>query len=159
MRAEILKNDNRYIATSTRLFYQPVSRVWAMLTEDEHLQKWFAELKVGDLREGGFISFTMGEGYTERLTINRYNAPSILAFDWFGDEVQFSIEPIHEGSRLTFTQKFESVNEQRIKDLAGWHVCLDVIEALLSGKSDFDRTEEWKKWYVEYEELVKSMKE
>lgn len=41
------------------------------------------------------------------------------------------------------------------KDLAGWHVCLDVIEALLDGKSIKDRVAIWKAYYPKYQQTVK----
>jgi hypothetical protein len=40
------------------------------------------------------------------------------------------------------------------KDLAGWHVCLDVIGALLDGKPLKPREDEWKTWHEKYLQIV-----
>ena len=49
------------------------------------------------------------------------------------------------------------ITEHTPKDLAGWHVCLNVIQALLEGKSVDFREEEWKYWYEEYKKEIEKI--
>jgi hypothetical protein len=89
MIAVIQKAENGYIARYERHLQHSVEKVWAYLTENDKLIKWFSEL----------------EDHTP-------------------------------------------------KDLAGWHVCLDVIKALLDGKTFESRNEEWKIQYELYKQLL-----
>ena len=43
-------------------------------------------------------------------------------------------------------EKLTKIKDHTPKDLAGWHACLDVIHALLDGRSTDFRQKEWKKW-------------
>ena len=79
---------------------------------------------------------------------------SVLEFDWFGDVVRFELHPEPTGCLLIFKEKFNTKSDQTIKDLAGWHVCLLVIESLLDGKPIDSRTDEWKKWYDIYKQAM-----
>ncbi|WP_349305777.1 hypothetical protein [Bacillus sp. FJAT-49711] len=45
------------------------------------------------------------------------------------------------------------------RDLAGWHVCLDVISALLDGKIIENRKAEWEKWFPRYVKAINEIKE
>lgn len=154
MIAEIQRLEQGYIACSERHIEHSVTDVWAMLTDNEKLEKWFQELRVGELCEGGFMEFDMSEGKFEQLEILEYKALAVLAFDWFGDTVRFKLSPEPKGCLLTFTEKFNIITDQTIKDLAGWHICLDVIESLLNDKPMLAREEEWKKCYEKYKQAM-----
>jgi uncharacterized protein YndB with AHSA1/START domain len=71
MLADVEAAQNGYIARFERFFPHPVKKVWSMLTDNEELSKWFPELRVEDLREGGVILFDMQDG-TRRI-IGREN--------------------------------------------------------------------------------------
>ena len=58
-----------------------------MLTENEQLEKWFSELRIDDLREGGFIKFDMQNGNFEEMEIIELKIYSILEFTWDKDIV------------------------------------------------------------------------
>jgi uncharacterized protein YndB with AHSA1/START domain len=157
MIADIKKIEKGYIARFERHVEHPIEHVWAMLTDNEELEKWFQELRVGDPRKGGFMMFDMQDGEFEELEIFEHSLLSVLEFDWFGDVVRFELHPEQDGCLLIFKEKFETITEQRVKDLAGWHVCLDVIKSLLDGKSVQSREEEWKKWHSKYEQAVNEL--
>lgn len=52
------KVENGYIARFERNIKHSVEKVWALLTENDKLAKWFSELSVDDLREGASSSLT-----------------------------------------------------------------------------------------------------
>lgn len=157
MIATIQKEHGIYKARYERHLHHSVQEVWAMLTDNNKLQQWFTELQITDLRKGGIIQFDMQDGAYIDMQILDYEPSRILAFEWGKDIARFELSPITNGCQLTFTETLSSFTEQTIKDLAGWHVCLDVIEAILDKRTIDSREDEWKTWYVQYEKLLEPL--
>ena len=153
MIADIKQTEEGYIAHYERRIEQPVERVWAMLTDNRELAKWFQELRVGEPSKGGCMKFDMGDGKFKALEIFEYSPFSVLAFDWFGDSVRFELQSVQDGCVVVFQERFTTITKQTAKDLAGWHVCLIVIESLLVGQQLDSRKEEWEKWFEQYERV------
>ncbi|WP_342599540.1 SRPBCC family protein [Psychrobacillus sp. FSL H8-0483] len=158
MIATIQKESEIYTARYERHFHHSVEEVWSMLTDNEKLQQWFTELQVVDLRNGGLIKFDMQDGNFIDMKILDYEAFKILAFEWGEDIARFELSSVNDGCQLTFIETISSFSEQKVKDLAGWHVCLDVIEAILDGRTIASRKDQWKAWYVKYEELLEGLR-
>ena len=158
MTAEITTTDKGCLVHMERQLSHSRERVWAMLTDNKQLEKWFDELRVGNLAVGGFMKFYVKDVMDEKLVITELKTLSVFAFDWFGDEVRFELQEQLNGCQLTFTEQINKLTEQTKKDIAGWHVCLDVIEALLDGR-EIERTTEWEKWYVEYSQVIDGLTE
>lgn len=156
MIATIQEENASYTARFDRHFNHAVEEVWSMLTDNEKLQQWFAELRIADLRKGGLIQFDLQDGTFIDMQIVDYEPSKVLAFEWGEDIARFELSPVSDGCQLTFIETISSFTEQTIKDLAGWHVCLDVIEAILDGRT-IARKDEWKTWYVKYEELLQEI--
>ncbi|MBU8878293.1 SRPBCC family protein [Bacillus sp. FJAT-29790] len=159
MIAKIEKVESGYKATFERLFMHPVEKVWKMLTDNEQLAKWFSELRVDELRKGGFIKFDMQDGTFVDMEIIDLNVFSVLEYTWGEDIVRFELEQESDGCKLILIEKIKEMTNHTPKDLAGWHVCLDVINKLLDGKTIGSREEEWKKWYEQYVPAVKKASE
>lgn len=154
MIATIQKESEIYTARYERHFHHSVEEVWSMLTDNEKLQQWFTELEVVDLRNGGLIKFDMQDGTFIDMKILDYEAFKVLAFEWGEGIARFELSPVSEGCQFIFIETLSSITEQTVKDLAGWHVCFNVIEALLDGRTVVSREDEWKSWYVKYKELI-----
>lgn len=159
MMADIKKVDEGYRASMTLTLASSPENVWNMFMDNEKLKEWFDELTMYDPREGGTIRFDMGNGSFEDLKIYEFEEPSVLAFDWFGDRVKFQITPDQANTLLTFTEEFQSITDQTAKDLAGWHVCLLVIEGLLDGPIVEERMNEWHPLYEKYKEQLNALSE
>jgi uncharacterized protein YndB with AHSA1/START domain len=153
MLAVIEKLENGFSASFERHLRHSVENVWAFLTENDKLAKWFSELRVEELREGGVIKFDMGDGTYEEMTIIELKNYSVLEYTWGEDVVRFELAEEPEGCKLNLIEKISTLTNHTPKDLAGWHVCLDVISALLDSRQ-IAREEEWKKWYEKYVEAV-----
>ncbi|MEC1523002.1 SRPBCC family protein [Neobacillus niacini] len=149
MIAHIEKVENFYIATFERHLKHSVKEVWSYLTDNEKLPKWFSELRVDELHKGGVIKFDMGDGTFEDLSILDLKINTVLEFSWWKDTVRFELTEESKGCSLRLIEKINTITDHTPRDLAGWHVCLDVIEALLDGRS-IERKEEWKVWYEKY---------
>lgn len=150
MLASITQAENGYSVRFERNLKHAVESVWSMLTDNEKLAQWFPELRVADLREGGLIKFDMQNGHFEEMTITRLKALSVLEFTWAEDIVRFELYAEPEGCRLVLIEKLVQITAHTPRDLAGWDVCLDVIEALLDGKTIASRKDVWKMKYDKY---------
>ncbi len=156
MIAHIEKVENGYTATYERHLNHSVQEVWSYLTENEKLPKWFSELRVEELRKSGVIKFDMGDGTFDDLSILDLKVNSVLEFSWWEDTVRFELTEESNGCFLRLIEKINTITDHTPKDLAGWHVCLDVIEALLDGRT-IERKEEWKVWYEKYVTEIKEV--
>jgi len=157
MLATIQIQQNSSIVKFNRPLSHSVDAVWAVLTENGKLQKWMNNLEIIDLRKNGKIHFNMNDGtdtYME-VTITDYVEKEVLEFDWGKDTVRFELSPTSSGSMLVLLESIGELTEHTPKDLAGWHICLDLLSDLLNGTvhEEFPM-EEWKKWFVEYKQLV-----
>ncbi|NEU31299.1 SRPBCC family protein [bacterium LRH843] len=154
MIANIQKSGNDFIAKFERYMDHSVEDVWAMLTENEKLTQWFSELKVDELRKGGIIKFDMQDGTFEEMTILNLELYSVLEFTWANDIVRFELTPEQDGCLLVLNETLKVITNHTPKDLAGWHVCLDVIKDILDGRIIEFRKERWEKWFEEYVKAI-----
>ena len=150
MLAHIEKVENGYRARFERHLHHSIEEVWSWLTENDKLAKWFLELSVEDLREGGIIKFDLQNGSFEEMKILELNMYSVLEYTWGEDTVRFELNSKSDGCQLVLIEKIKKVTDHTPRDLAGWHVCLEVIQALMDGKTFDSRPEEWTKWYEKY---------
>lgn len=154
MLADIRIDEGGYIACFTRHFSHSTAVVWSYLTDNEKLKQWFSELQVDKLREGGAIRFDMRDGNFIELEITEFKSGSVLEYTWGTDRVRFELYPEADGCRLLLVEKLSKITDHTPKDLAGWHVCLDMIQVLLGEKTIESREEEWKIRYQEYSQLI-----
>jgi len=91
----------------------PVPRklVWRALTDPEQLAGWFCNQAELDLRPGGAMLFDFGGGEQASAEIEKADPERRLAFRWqpAGDDpattlVQFTLEEVPRGTRLTLTE-------------------------------------------------------
>lgn len=159
MLANIHKDKNGYIACFERhLKNHSIEAVWSWLTENQNLAKWFAELSIEKLQEGGIIKFDMQDGTFEELTIIDLQIFSVLEYTWGEDSVRFELSQEQGGCKLMLIEKINEITPHTPKDLAGWHVCLDVIKAQLDDSSIDFRKEEWAKWNEKYIQVIADLK-
>jgi uncharacterized protein YndB with AHSA1/START domain len=155
--AQIRKHDNGYTACYERHLKHSVEEVWSYLIENDKLSKWFPELRVEELREGGLIKFDMGNGFFEEMRIIELKLHSVLEYTWGEDTVRFELSQQQDGCLFVLIEKINTITDHTPRDLAGWHVCLDVIDSLLNGYT-IKRKEEWKNWYEKYVQAVNHVK-
>ncbi len=159
MLAHIKKVENEYYVHFERRLKHSVEEVWSWLTENEKLTQWFSELHVDDLRQGGTIKFDMQNGTFEEMEILELKMYSVLEYTWGEDIVRFELDPETEGCQLVLIEKIKRVTEHTPRDLAGWHVCLDVIQALMDERTIVSRSKEWEKWYEQYVHAIEEITE
>ena len=128
----------------------PVERVWALLTEPEHIGRWFGDAGAEiDLRPGGAMALTWTEYGTHRARVVAVEPPTRFSYRWApfkdpgGDEpvegnstlVEFTLAPEGGGTRLRVVESgFGSLatsEEQRGANhdgnSKGWQMELDEL--------------------------------
>lgn len=157
MIAIIEQTKDGYTARMERSWMHSVQNVWSMLTDNDKLAKWFVELRIEELAVGGLIQFDMQNGTFVEMRITDLNQNSVLEYTWGEDQVRFELYPENEGCRLVFLEKIHRLTDHTSRDLVGWHVCLDVISALLDGRKLESRREEWNRLHPQYVQLLEPL--
>lgn len=67
--------------------------------------------------------------------------------------------PESSGCRLILIEQINKITGYTPKDLAGWHVYLDVFQALVENMSVESRKNEWEKGYEEYSLRIEGLDE
>lgn len=130
----------------------PVERVWALVTEAEHVGTWFGDAGADiDLRPGGALEFRWHEHGNTLGTVVEVEAPRRFSYRWVSLEeargeapasdnstlVEFTLEAAGEGTRLRVVESgFDSLrggDEVRSRALAGntrgWRMELEDLVA------------------------------
>ncbi|CAH0345411.1 SRPBCC family protein [Bacillus sp. CECT 9360] len=159
MLAVIEKVEGGYVARYDRPLKHSAEKVWAALTENDKLAKWMSNLQVDELRKGGTIRFDMkdGSGTFIDMKILDYQEYSVLEYEWGKDRVRFELYPKTDGCLLVLKEFISTLTDHTSKDLSGWHVCLDVLSALLEGRYMEFPKGEWEQWHEKYKIAVKEM--
>jgi uncharacterized protein YndB with AHSA1/START domain len=157
MIAEINKVEQGCIVRFERQLTHSLEETWSWLTENEKMTQWFPELQIVELREGGFLQFDMQNGNVDKLVISELKLHSVFEFDWWGDTIRFELYQESEGCKLVMKETIKQITNHSPKDLAGWHVCLDVIEALMAGRTFEWRMEKWKEWFEQYKQAIEKI--
>lgn len=161
MLATIEEQSNHHVATFKRPLPHSIDVVWAAITHNDKLQKWMSNLEIIDLRKNGKMHFNMNDGTDayETIGITDYAENETLEFDWGTDTVRFELSSTGEGTLLLLVETLQALTEHTPKDLAGWHICLDLLADLLDGKEQLTfPMERWQQRFHDYKVLVDSVK-
>jgi uncharacterized protein YndB with AHSA1/START domain len=109
-------------------------KVWQALTEPEHQAGWLPARMEGERREGAPLRFVFEEAPDHESTgeLLRWDPPGLLEYTWEGEVLRWEVRPWGGGSELTLLSRFDEVGKAA-RDSAGWHICLDLLEASLAG--------------------------
>ena len=132
---ETTSEGDRWTLVFVRSLRHPPDRVWAALTEPDQLSEWAPFASDRDLGTPGNATLTMIDGDTAEdmpATVTRAERPSVLEYTWGTDVLRWELTPIDSGTRLTLRHTV-SDEDWLPKVAAGWHLCVDVAEALLDG--------------------------
>jgi uncharacterized protein YndB with AHSA1/START domain len=126
-----------------RLKHSP-ERVWKALTEPAELKEWFPDtIVVSEWRVGAPLQFRHEGGlYAFDGEVLAYDPPSVLEIRWGTDRVRFEVEPSKDGSMLRLIDTIDEVGKGA-RDAAGWHMCLDRLDAALDGDPAPAAGDEW----------------
>ena len=143
-------DDGRWQLRFTRTLPHPPEKVWRALTEPEHLAHWFPTTIEGEREAGAPLRFSFrgGEAPAFDGEMIAFEPPSLLELRWGDDVIRLELRPRGEGTELTLLDTLDD-RGKGARDAAGWHVCLDNLEAHLRGE---EADTEWRAVHVEYVE-------
>jgi uncharacterized protein YndB with AHSA1/START domain len=147
--------DDRQALTFERRLAHPVERVWRAVTDPDELAHWFPSAVSGDVTPGGRLTFAFPDGdMTLDGEVVELEPQRRFAFTFGDDVLRIELDPAGDGCVLRFTCLFDD-SARAARDAAGWHVCLDLLEAHLGGvptrMPSSDATPDWRGLYDEYQ--------
>jgi uncharacterized protein YndB with AHSA1/START domain len=140
-----------------RLAHSP-EKVWKALTDPAELSHWFPQDLEGSFTPGGALRFVFrgtpptlgGKVITDfKGEVLELDPPRVLAYTWGEDTLRWSLTPDGEGCLLVFTDTLAE-RGKAARDGAGWHVCLDALQAQLGGTSAALDGNAWQASYDQY---------
>lgn len=144
--------DGRYELRFVRPLAHPVDKVWSAITEPAGLRAWFPFDIEGQRAVGAPLRFVFREQEGDDFTgvMAEFDPPSVMELRWEQDELlRLELAPTASGCVLTLINRFDEIG-RAARDAAGWHACLDALEAWLSGAPEpSDRWAEVHPGYVE----------
>jgi uncharacterized protein YndB with AHSA1/START domain len=127
-------------------------KVWAALVDPEQRAAWFPGTMTGDLTPGATLHLATGiESLPEFTgTVIAVEPERVLEFTWGEDVLRFEIEPTAGGCTLTLRDSIAELGKAA-RDGAGWHVCLEQLDAVLAGRPTSDDTgQRWTQVHPDY---------
>jgi uncharacterized protein YndB with AHSA1/START domain len=133
--AHIQKDEEKWTLVVVRELRHSPEKVWEALTDPAHLREWAPFDADGTLALAGTtVKLTTVGAPRQHVTetiVTRADAPHVLEYNWGGFEMRWALEAFGAGTRLTL---WTNIGRQFISmGAAGWHICFDVLDRLLSG--------------------------
>ena len=136
----------------------PPDVVWSVVTEAEHVGRWFSDSAAVDLRPGGELILTWDEHGAVYWRVEKVDPPHFVSFRWLrpvqdqsgGDDlrednstlVEFSLDPEGEATRLRVVEsgfrELAGSEDENAKDAEehhrGWELELDELRDYVSAR-------------------------
>ena len=127
--AEVRKDGEKWTLILVRELRHSPEKVWQALTDPAHLREWAPFEADGNLGTvGTTVKLTwVGTPTSFETTVTRADAPKVLEYN----DTRWELAGFAGGTRLTLWHKID----RRFISMgaAGWHICFDVLDRLLSG--------------------------
>src|SRR6266699_2345546 len=127
--AQARPNGDKWTLILVRELRHAPEKVWQALTNPAHLREWAPFEADGSLGTvGTTVKLTwMGTSQVSETRVTRADAPKMLEYH----DIRWELEALGGGTRLTL---WHSIDRRYIAmGAAGWHICFDVLDRLLSG--------------------------
>jgi len=158
--AEIQKSDGqRWTLVLVRTLHHSREKVWQALTDPAELHEWAPFDADHNLAAvGATVKLTTVGASSPHVTeskVTRADAPTLLEYQWGGGDMRWELEAVGSDTRLTL---WTSIDRRYIAmGAAGWHICLDVLDHLLSATPigrivgpDATQFDGWQRLFAEY---------
>jgi len=132
--AEVERAGDKWTLVLVRELRHPPEKVWQALTDPAHLKEWAPFDADGSLgTAGSTVKLTTVGAPTPMVsetTVKRAEAPRLLEYNWGGQDIRWELEGSGGGTRLTL---WHNIDRRFVAmGAAGWHICFDVLDHLLS---------------------------
>ena len=133
--AQIRKDGEKWTLILVRELRHAPEKVWLALTDPAQLREWAPFEADGSLGAvGTTVKLTTLKAPTPQVsetTVTRADAPKALEYKWGANDIRWELEPLGSGTLLKL---WHSIDRRFIAwGAAGWHICFDVLDHLLSG--------------------------
>ena len=133
--AQVQKDGDNWTLILVRELHHSPEKVWQALTDPAHLREWAPFDADGNLGVAGNTVKLTTVGapapHVTETTVTRADAPRVLEYKWGDNDMRWELEAFGGGTRLTL---WTSIPRAYISmGAAGWHICFDVLDHLLSG--------------------------
>jgi uncharacterized protein YndB with AHSA1/START domain len=131
--ARLEERDGRWVLTMERALAADPARVWAMITDPERAARWSPCVPDRPLTSVG--PATARENPSDEpmdAEVLEVDPPRLLVHRWDAHLLRWSITPDGDGSILRLEHAFD-VRSEASEYGAGWHICLAVLTAQVSG--------------------------
>jgi len=133
--AQVRKEGEKWTLILVRDLRHSPETVWQALTDPAHLREWAPFVADGSLGTAGTTVglTTVGRSAPQasETTVKRADAPRVLEYNWGDHDIRWELEALGGGTRLTL---WTNIDRRFISmGAAGWHICFDVLDRLLSG--------------------------
>jgi len=157
--ARVRKDGESWTLILVKELRHAPEKVWLALTDPAHLREWApfeADTNLG--KTGTTVKLSTVGTPTQHVTetkVVRADAPRTLVYNWGAQDMRWELEDFGGGTRLTL---WTNIDRRFISmGAAGWHICLDVLEHLLSGTPigrlagpDAMKFDGWQRLHAEY---------
>jgi len=132
---EVPKDEDQWILILVRQLRHSPEKVWEALTDPAHLRQWAPFDADGNLGAAGnkvkLTTVAAPSPIVSESRVTRAEAPEVLEYNWGDHDMRWELEPSDGGTRLTL---WTNIGHRFIAmGAAGWHICFDVLDRLLSG--------------------------
>jgi uncharacterized protein YndB with AHSA1/START domain len=133
--AQVRKDGDQWALILVKELRHSPGIVWEALTDPAHLREWAPFDADGNLGTvGSTVKLTTVGAPTRMVSetkVTRAEVPKLLVYNWGGNDMRWELEATGGGTRLTL---WTSIPRGFISmGAAGWHICFDVLDHLLSG--------------------------
>jgi uncharacterized protein YndB with AHSA1/START domain len=144
--------DGRWRLRFRRTLGHPPEKVWRAITEPGHLAHWFPTTIEGERAPGARLRFEFPAGQAPPFEgeMIAYAPPSLMELRWGSDILRLELRPVEGGTELTLLDTLDEFGKAA-RDGAGWHTCLDALEAGLGGRKEARETlGTWREVHAHY---------
>jgi uncharacterized protein YndB with AHSA1/START domain len=133
--AQIRKDGEKWTLILVRELRHSPEKVWQALTDPVQLREWAPFEADGSMGAVGskvkLTTVATPRPHVTETQVTRAEVPRMLEYKWGDNEMRWELEAVGSGTRLTL---WASIDRRYIAmGAAGWHICLDVLDRLLSG--------------------------
>ena len=133
--ASIRKDGEKWTLVLVRDLRHAPEKVWKAITEPAHLREWApfdSDRNLGSVGTAKLTTVGAPALHVTETQVKRADAPRLLEYSWGGQDIRWELEPAAGGgTRLTL---WHNIDRGFISmGAAGWHICFDVLDHLLSG--------------------------
>lgn len=157
--ARIQKDGEHWTLVLVRDLRHSPAKVWEALTEPSQLTGWApfdADNSLGVA--GNAVKLTTVGAPTPHVTntvVSQAVASKTLVYTWGENFMRWELEPVEGGTRMTL---YTTIDRRYIAmGAAGWHLCFDVLDRLLTGHPigrmvgmDVMKFDGWQRLHAEY---------